>query len=121
MSKHVQWIEHKGKRILFCNFSNFNENQYLEGVDEMEKELMAQQKGSQILHIVDVTNSTMTQKTSDRGKKTVEILKNTGIATLTAMVGITGIKKIIAKAISKDVFFANDLETAKDWLIEHGT
>jgi hypothetical protein len=119
MSKHVEWIEYKGNRILLCNFSNFNEQQYLDGVDEMEKELLNQPQGSRLLHIVDVTDSTMTQKTSDRGKKTVELLSKAGIATLTAMVGITGIKKIIAKAISKDVYFAKDMDSAKDWLIEN--
>lgn len=102
---------------MVCNFANYDEKQYLDGVDEMEKELLAQPKGSRIPLIIDVTNSNMTQVTSARGKKSVEVLGNAGVVSITAMVGITGLKKIIAQAISRDVHFANDMESAKEWVI----
>ncbi|MBN1411427.1 MAG: hypothetical protein JW969_11335 [Spirochaetales bacterium] len=118
MANRIEWIEYKGQKILFCDFSNYDENQYLEGVDLMEKELLKQGEGSKLKLLIDVLNSHMTQKTSDRGKKTVEILTKADIVAVTAMVGITGVKRIIASAISKDVFFAKDKESAKEWLIK---
>ncbi|MBN1798541.1 MAG: hypothetical protein JW822_08180 [Spirochaetales bacterium] len=117
MSEQIKWIKHKGKKILVCDFSNYNEKQYLAGVDAMEKELLKQARGSFPLLIVDVTNSHMNQVTSDRGKQCAIAVQKAGITTLTAMVGITGVKRIIAQAISRDVYFAKDMESAKEWLV----
>ncbi len=119
MATEIQWIEHNGKRILLCNFVGYDETQYMKGVDAMEAELLKQKPGERILHIVDVTDSHMTKATSDRGKRTVEILVKAGITTLTAMVGVTGIKRVIAQAISKDVYFAKNLEDAKNYVVSH--
>ena len=119
MSDYIKWIEHKGHKVLFCDFSNFDEQQYLDGTELMEKELLSQEKGSNSPLVIDVTNSHMTKKTSDRGKKTVTVLTDAEITTTTAMVGVTGIKKIIAQAISRDVYFAKDLDSAMDWAISH--
>jgi hypothetical protein len=118
MSESLKWIEHKGKRILFCDFSNFSEEEYLQGTEDMEKELIAQGKGSFTLLLIDVKDSHMSQVTSDRGKKTIEILTPLNITTKTSMIGISGVKRIIAQAISRDVHFDKDLESAKDWLVE---
>jgi hypothetical protein len=119
MSTYTQWIQHKGKKILFCNYAGCNEAQYLAGVTEMEQELMKQPTGTKIPLLIDVTKSSMTIATRDRGKQTIEVLTKANITTDTAMVGISGIQKIIAQAISKDVHYANDMESAKDWLVSH--
>ena len=116
MKPSVQWIEYKGKKILFCDFSGIDENQYMTGVDMMEKELLAQPPGSNVPLLIDVSNSRMTLATRDRGKKTVDVLLTTSITTKTVMIGITGLQKLIAQAISRDVHYANDLDSAKDWL-----
>jgi len=117
MYEYIQWIEYVGKKILFCDFSNFNEKQYIEGVDGMEKELLTQSRGSNILMIVDVTHSSMTLASSERGKQCIAVLSKAGITTKTAMVGITGLKKIITQAISKDVYCAKDMDAAKNWVV----
>ena len=54
----------------------------------------------------------MTKVTSDRGEKTVEVLSKAGVLATTAMVGVTGIKRVIAQAISRDVYFARNMEDA---------
>jgi hypothetical protein len=117
MSERVKWIEYRGKKILFCDFSNHDEQQYLVGVEEMETELLKLKPDTVWPQIVDVTNSTMTKVTSDRGKKTVALLSEANIKTRTAMVGVTGIKRVIAQAISKDVYFAKNMDDAKEWAI----
>lgn len=117
MDDCIKWIDFNGKKIMFCDFSNFDEQQYMDGVDLMEQELLKQSRGSCTPQILDVTNSHMTQKTSERGKQTVKVLSEAEITTNTAMVGISGVKRIIAKAISRDVFFAKDMQSAKEWVI----
>ena len=91
----------------------------MKGVDAMESELLKQPSGSRVPLIVDVTDSSMTKKTSERGKQTAAALSKVEVTTATAMVGVTGVKRIIATAISRDVYFAKDLESAKDWAVEH--
>ncbi len=117
MGDRIQWIEHKGKKILLCDLSKLGEVKYLEHVELMEKELLKAKPGELIPHIVDVSESIMTAGSSARGKQTVKVLSDAGIRTATAMVGVTGIKRIIAQAISRDVFFAKSMEDAKDWVV----
>jgi hypothetical protein len=119
MAKEIEWIEYKGKKILLCNFAGYDEAQYMAGVDAMEAELLKQPPKTRILHIVDVTDSHMTKATSDRGKQTVDVVGKAGIMTLTTMVGVTGIKRVIAQAIAKDVYFAKDMDDAKEYLATH--
>ncbi len=119
MASEIQWIEHEGKRILLCNFAGYDETQYMKGVDAMEAELLKQKPRERVPHIVDVTDSHMSKASSDRGKRTVDVLGKAGIVTVTAMVGVTGIKRVIAQAISKDVYFARDMEDAKKYVVSH--
>ncbi len=35
------------------------------------------------------------------------------------MVGVTGIKRVIAQAISKDVYFAKNMDDAKEYVTSH--
>ncbi len=113
MEESIKWIEYKGKRIMFCNFANYDEQMYLDGVDLMEKGLLKHPMGSCIPQIIDVTDSHMTAKTSDRGKRTVKVPAEAGINTNTAILGITGIKRIIAQAVSPVVNFAKGMDSAK--------
>jgi hypothetical protein len=117
MSERVKWIEHKGKKILLCTLAGLEEPAYLEGVDEMEAALLKCAPGAVWPHIVDVTDSIMTTATSDRGKKTVDLLVQAGVRTRTAMVGVSGIKRVIAQAISKDVYFAKTMDDARDYVV----
>jgi hypothetical protein len=117
MGERVNWIQHRGKKILFCTFTGLEETEYLAQVDEMENELEGQPSGSNVLMLIDVTNSRMTPATRDRGKQTVSVLEKAGVTTTTAMVGISGLQKIIASSISKDVHYGKDIESVKDWLV----
>ena len=117
MSERVKWIQHKGKSILFCDFAGLNEAQYLDGVAEMEAELLKQPAGTNVLMLIDVAGSRMSAVTRDRGKETVAVVEKAGITTNTVLSGITGLQKIIAQAISRDVHFENDIESAKEWLV----
>jgi len=120
MSERVKWIEHNGTKVLLSDCSKCDEQQYLEIVGEMEAELLKCQPGPSWPLIVDVTDSTMTKTTSDRGKKTVVLLSQAGVMTRTAMVGVTGIKRVIAQAISKDVYFARSMEDALEFVTSEG-
>ena len=46
MSKHVQWIEYKGKKILFHdNYAGLEEKEQIKAIDETQQELLKQPAG----------------------------------------------------------------------------
>lgn len=58
MSEHWQWIEHKGKRILFANFAGIKEEGiYLQAITDLEREILRQPKGQVIPLLMDVTDT----------------------------------------------------------------
>ncbi len=118
MSKYVQWIEHKGKKILFSNYSGLEGEEYLRAIDETKQELLKQPAGSRVLTLTDTSNSHATVATKDKAKEQQAAMKEKGIATQAALVGVSGWQKVIAQLIRRDVYFAQGIEDAKDWLVE---
>ena len=116
-----KWIEHKGKRILYCDWSGYGYN-----VDALEVEVeacdevtVAQPKNS-MLGLVDVRDTVASneamrvfKQSAGRGKDYVR---------KSAVVGITGFKKVLLDAVSifsgQSFGAFTDLEEAKDWLVE---
>jgi hypothetical protein len=121
-----KWAEHKGKRILYIDLSNFYGN-----VPAIEKELteavtiIGQDVYTQPLHsvlvLVDLTNTAMTQTTqklvTERIKDTKEYIAKT------AVIGMTGIRKIFLDFFSR---LAGDAATGSfenpeaglEWLVK---
>jgi hypothetical protein len=45
VSEYWQWIEHKGKRILFINFAGLKEEKaYVQAIADVEREILRQPK-----------------------------------------------------------------------------
>ena len=118
MSKYVQWIEHKGKKILFNNYSGLEGEEYLRAIDETKQELLKQPVGSRVLTLTDTSNSRATVATKDKAKEQQAAIKEKRIVTCAAIVGVSGWQKVIAQLIRGDVYFAQSVEDAKDWLVE---
>ena len=67
MGKHVQWIEHKGVRILFLDGKGLPEAENFEAQEELKQELLKDRSSPPVL--VDLSNTVMTQKTSGKSKE----------------------------------------------------
>ncbi|MBN1485052.1 MAG: hypothetical protein JXA37_10045 [Chloroflexia bacterium] len=124
MANRVEWIEHKGERIIFCDFSDIqDEEEMVRWVEEMEAEVLQEAPGTMILMLVDVTNSRVTSKMTERARAVAAAARERGIpSSPTAVVGITNpAKKAILLALQflrPDLHAANSIEEAKDWLLE---
>ncbi|MBI9046775.1 MAG: hypothetical protein JEZ06_19960 [Anaerolineaceae bacterium] len=118
MANYHEWIQHKGKDVLFAKLSGLGEEEYFKAVDELESVFLGKPDNSKILMLLDVTGSRMTAATRDRGKEMGNKSQAKGIITITTIVGISGIQKIIAQAISKDVHYSKTVDEAKDWLVQ---
>ena len=115
MSDRVSWIEYKGAKILYVDYSGTSEEEFIKTIDEFKNELLKQTPGS----VVTLTNITNAAITDEVRKKLKELAKQTkGISKGAAAIGVTGFKKALAVLIKRDLYYANSLEEAKDWLAE---
>jgi hypothetical protein len=112
----VRYEEYKGEKILYIDFSNLKDQEYLDAIDEAEKEILKNKPGT-ISTIINVANTYITEELKIRFSKLAERTK--GITKVRATVGLTGIKRIIAKAIKRDLYFASSDEDAKEWIVRN--
>jgi hypothetical protein len=115
MSDRVSWIEYKGARILYADYSGLSGEEFIEVVEEFKNELLKQSPGS-VVTLTNVAGSTVTNEVKEKLKELAE--QTEGISKRAAAIGITGFKKAIAVLIRKDLYWADSLEEAKEWLAE---
>lgn len=121
MNERIEWIQHKGKRMLFIDASKVqDENTFLKLFDDAEAEIVAQPKGHAILTLFYSPDSTVTKAISDRAKQVFANAKTKGIPTgPTAWVGSSGFQRAVVTAMQffiKEIHIADNVEAAKDWL-----
>ncbi len=114
-----KWIEHKGKKILYQDFSNlfFNTNAIKEELEQVQA-IVLSEPASSVLVISNFTNTEITNEL-------MPILNQASKATnphvrKTATLGVTGIKRSLGDLLSritgqKIMYFTNEAE-AKEWL-----
>lgn len=116
MSDRVSWIKHKGARILYADYAGLSEQECMEVIGEFQDELLQQSPGS----VVTLTNMTdfrhVTTEVKDRFKVLAE--RSRGISKGAATVGVTGFRKAIAVLLRGDMYYADSVEEAKEWLAE---
>jgi hypothetical protein len=122
MSEYWQWIEHKGKRILFVKFAGLKEEKvYVQAIADVEQEILKQPKGQKVPLVLDVTNTRVTKAVTNRGKQLMETCKANGIPdSPTALIGLSGTQKTIVMAIQVirgDIHAVGSLDEAKEWVV----
>ena len=123
MGSRVQWIEHRGKKILFCNYSGIrDEDEYVQAMVETETEVLKQAPGTLILMLIDATGSHLTAKVTERARELAAAARKKGIpSSPTAIVGVSGAaQKAIVLAMQflrPDLRTAESVAAAKDWLV----
>ena len=118
------WIEHKGKRILYCDYTNFSLADFQALKDELDAvvEIMIQQPEGSLLSLSDIRGSVASSQVIDifkEGAKTAaKHIKRQ------AVVGVTGLKKVFFDLIVRlsgqnaRAFNNDGMEAAKDWLVK---
>lgn len=117
MAKYAQWIEHKGKRILFVNGPGLSEAQYIEAMEEMKQEILKEKDGALVL--VNVAGIDMTKAVVDKSKEVVNVTKEAGIPDrANVVVGLTGLQKAVAQLFGRGVQFVDTVEEGKERLVK---
>jgi hypothetical protein len=95
VGKHVQWIEHKGVRILFLNGKGLPEAENFEAQEELKQELLRDRSSPPVL--VDLSDTVMTQKTSGKSKEIAAATRAAGLPDgPSAIVGLNRLQKAVA-------------------------
>lgn len=116
----VQFIEHKGRKILHLNFTNCKPVDVHPIISEAKNAIKTQPLKS-VCTLTDVTESAFNSRLSDALKEFVAHNKPYVLAA--AVVGVTGLKQIILNAVMKfsgrELHAFDSLDEAKDWLSRH--
>jgi len=121
MGEYCSWVNYKDQKILVANFSGIQDlSKYLGAIEEIEKELLSQPKGSVMPLLLDMSNSRLFKEVSDRGRQMIDTIKKAGYPdSPTAIVGASSFQKAVISAIAvfrHDIRVFDDQQSAKEWL-----
>lgn len=113
----VNWIEYKGKEILFIDYRGLGLEESLETLEQVDK-IMAE-RNEKALILVDTrdtyTSAEFMARLKESGKRMRPLMEKQ------AIVGITGLKAILLDAYNRFTGSAlrpfSTLEEAKEWLV----
>lgn len=97
--------------MLFIDCSNLFGEEYLKVLNDVEVEYKKLAKNSTLI-LIDVSGSTSNAQTTEKQKK----LAGMQVAKHAAVVGVTGVKKIIASAVNRNFHYSGTVAMAKEWL-----
>ncbi|OYT28412.1 hypothetical protein B6U98_04950 [Thermoplasmatales archaeon ex4572_165] len=118
ISKYIKWIERKGGKILFIDYSECKEIDLISRIQEATDYIM--QLNEKELHtLIDARKSYANNEVLESLKKSAKTIKP--VVEKSAIIGMTETQKIILKVVN---MFSNlglklfdDLESAEEWLI----
>ena len=117
MAKYVQWIAHKGKRILFVNCAGLKEAEYLKALQEYQQAML--QERSAPLVLVDLTRTEITTTTMNRAKEMTSAVKAAGVPFgPNVVVGMSKVMKSVATLSARQTYFTDTIEQGKEWLVQ---
>jgi hypothetical protein len=122
----VQWTEHKGKKILYLDYSglrakNPEEKKIVFAVIARAHEITEAHTGK-ILYLSNVTNTQSDNEIVDALREFAIYTASSGKVEKECVVGVNGVQKVLVNMInlmskSKLTMF-DTLEPARDWLVE---
>lgn len=118
MSSRVKWIDIDGVRCLYEDFSNLKEKEFIAELKEGEKALLAE--NSKVIYTL--TNFSSSFMNNDIKKASDELVENVtkqGKKLISATFGVSGLQRIIANAVKRDVYFAKSETDAKNWIVNN--
>ncbi len=124
MMDRVTWIEHKGKNILYIDYSGLNAKKDRELLLKIIEELKNQafSKPTKSLFLSNVTDAYTDSFILSKLKDVAKFCTDNNLVEKECVVGLGGLKKTFIKIVnafaqSKLVMFES-VEEAKDWLVE---
>jgi hypothetical protein len=119
-TERVKFIRHQEKEILFLDFSNSKTEEVLKIIEDAKRVISAKPENS-LLTLTDVTNARFNEEVGEGMKQFTA--HNKPYVKAAAVVGITGLKRIIFGAVmafsKRNLQSFDDVEQAKHWLVNN--
>jgi len=115
MSNRIQIITHKGQKVLLVDNSNLKSAEIISNIQALTKMMIDHKL---LLTCMDVSNTATDEAIKQAGKESHDRIHTALGQTYSAVVGVRGIQKILANAMSKGQCFAETREDALNWLVE---
>jgi hypothetical protein len=114
------WETRSGKRILYCKFNDFEKDVDALGAEiDAVDELILREPPDSVLLLADLRGTVTSSAVVDLFKKSSA--KTKGYVRKQAIIGISGIQKMLAQAVawfSRETFVLFDTpDEARDWLV----
>jgi len=114
----TQIIEHKGKKIIFVDFSNLHNIEEIQAVAEESKKYVHAQPPKSAYTLTSVENTHFNNVIKDIFTELAK--SNKPYVKAAALLGVTGLKQILFNGIMKlsgrDLKSFSSIDQAKDWL-----
>ncbi len=116
--ERVRFVEHKGKKILYIDFSNCSEEEALAVIEGGKKQVRSQPEKS-LLTLTNVNQAKYNSKVVEAFREFTK--GNKPYVRAAAITGLSKIKKMIFKAVKefsqRQLQEFSDEEKAMDWLV----
>ena len=115
----IEWIEHKGKKILYINYTGLSPKEELDQIEKATKMLVETNKKDN-LTLSDLRGALVDQDFMESSKEHGKISRQ--YTKKAAVLGVEGIRKILLRAVNS--FSGNPrepfstMEEASDWLVK---
>lgn len=121
MAERVRWIEHKGLKIIYNDFSKIHTDDVVQVAKKFEQMVMDNKDNNNLLVLSDLTDAHFFGEAFEEVKRVTKSVRP--FIKKRAVIGITGIKKVLYKSVN---MFAkgtptkifDSFEEAKDYLVE---
>lgn len=114
----TEWIEHQGKRILTMEVHGFTRDQYVAEVAIAADLVLASKvPANSVLLLVDGAPPDDAFDESAAAWKVFQA-KVKGLMCAQTVVGLTGFKRVVARLVVHDIYFASSREDALQWLVK---
>ncbi len=117
MNIKVTLLNHKGKQIIYANYAGVTGSEFIDILQKQET-LSLQSIKKDIYHLMNFTDCKMENNSRNRANEMLSKLRANGYSVKSACYGITGLQRIIANVVKRDLFFAKNEYAAKDWLAQ---
>ena len=115
MHKRLKVVTERGIEILVVDLAGLSPDEIL----EIFPEITALSLSKKIRYnIFDITDTQTTAEIKDASKKSIAEVEKVVGRVYISLIGLRGIQKLIANAISKNSYFASDYQDALDWLVK---
>ncbi|MBN1801952.1 MAG: hypothetical protein JW891_10625 [Candidatus Lokiarchaeota archaeon] len=114
-----KWENYKGQQILICDYRNLRGKEYIAAIEENLSNARRSNR-TDLLILTDIRDSVVDVEVSNKLKELAGDIKK--ITKKMAIVGLTGLKKLMLKFLNKvasmNIKPFEDINVAKEWLIQ---